>query len=80
VGKYQVLIKPGVEEKMITVTVANCTVIQIVKARKPVFQGGRNGLPREIILAVMICFALGMVTGIYETLDTMALTSPRVKG
>lgn len=38
------------------------------------------GLPPEIILAVMICFALGMVMGIYEILDTMALTSPSVKG
>ncbi|MCX6698951.1 MAG: small multi-drug export protein [Methanomicrobiales archaeon] len=38
------------------------------------------GLPPEIILAVMVCFALGMVMGIYEILDTMALTSIRVKG
>jgi Putative small multi-drug export protein len=38
------------------------------------------GLPPAIIMAVMICFALGMVLGIYEILDTMALTSPKVKG
>jgi len=37
-------------------------------------------LPPGIIMVVMICFALGMVLGIYEILDTMALTSPRVKG
>jgi len=38
------------------------------------------GLPPGIIIAVMACFALGMVIGIYEILDTMALTSPKVKG
>jgi hypothetical protein len=38
------------------------------------------GLPPGIIMVVMICFALGMVLGIYEILDTMALTSVRVKG
>jgi hypothetical protein len=37
-------------------------------------------LPPGIIMGVMICFALGMVMGIFEILDTMALTSPKVKG
>ncbi len=33
-GKYRDLIKPGVEEKMTTVTVTISTAIKIVKARK----------------------------------------------
>jgi len=66
----------GIPPGLILALIASTLALQATAS--PVGVG--LGLPPEIILAVMVCFALGMVIGIYEILDTMALTSPKVKG
>ena len=64
-------IQPGKIFLLITSTLA----LQATAA--PV--GVKLNLPPAIILAVMGLFAVGMVVGIYEILDTLALSSVRVK-
>ena len=66
----------GIPEGKILALIASTLAMQATAS--PVGVG--LGPPREIILAVMVCFAFAMVMGIYEKLNTMALTSPKIKG